>query len=412
MTSTVQRPAAPAAGGATARLVLVLGTVIALGPFTIDMYLPALPAIAADLQAGDAAVKATLTGMLLGLGLGQLVVGPLSDAFGRRRPLLAGLVAHGLTSLLCALASDVAVLLAVRVLQGVAGAAVSVVAMATVRDLFTGREAARVLARMMLLMSTAPLVAPSVGGLVLEVLSWRGIFLVLACAAAVLCGVAALGLPETLPPARRRSARPGATARTYLALLSDRVFMALALVGAGVFTTLFVYVSAFPFLLQETYGMSTRGFALVFALNSLVSVLGTQSTPLLLRWFEPRQLLTAAVAGGAVAAALAAVAAATGWGGPAGVLVPVALVIGACGFAMPNTPALALSRHGSAAGTAAAVLGATQFGLGGLVASLAGLLGGPPGVAMAAVMAVALAVGLVLVVGVVRRAERRPAVAV
>jgi DHA1 family bicyclomycin/chloramphenicol resistance-like MFS transporter len=410
MTSTAQRPAAAAPpGGSTARLVLVLGTVIALGPFTIDMYLPALPAIATDLRADDAAVKATLTGMLLGLGLGQLLVGPLSDALGRRRPLLAGLVAHGLASLLCALAPDVTVLLAVRVLQGVAGAAVSVVAMATVRDLFTGREAARVLSRMMLLMSTAPLIAPSVGGVVLEVMSWRGIFLVLACAAAALTLVAALGLPETLPVERRRSARPGPTLRTYLSILSDRVFLALALVGAGIFTTLFVYVSGFPFLLQETYGMGARGFALVFALNSLVSVLGTQSTPILLRWFEPRQLLTAAAAGGALAAAVAAVAAATGWGGRTAVLVPVALVIGACGFAMPNTPALALSRHGRAAGTAAAVLGATQFGLGGLVASLAGLLGGRPGVAMAAVMAAALTVALVLLLTVVRQAERTAA---
>lgn len=410
MTSAAQRTAAAApAGRSSARLVLVLGTVIALGPFTIDMYLPALPAIASDLQADDAAVKATLTGMLLGLGLGQLVVGPLSDAFGRRRPLMTGLVAHGLTSVLCALAPDVGVLLAVRVLQGVAGAAVSVVAMAVVRDLFTGREAARVLSRMMLLMSTAPLVAPSVGGVVLEVMSWRGIFLVLACAAAVLTLVAALGLPETLPVERRRSARPAATARTYLSILSDRVFLALAVVGAGIFTTLFVYVSGFPFLLQETYGMDARGFAVVFALNSLVSLLGTQSNPLLLRWFEPRQLLTAAVAGGAVAAAVAAGAAATGWGGPLGVLVPVALVIGACGFAVPNTPALALSRHGRAAGTAAAVLGATQFGLGGLVASLAGLLGGRPGVAMAAVMAAALTVALLLLLAVVRRDERVPA---
>ena len=381
---------------------------IALGPFTIDMYLPALPAIADDLRAGDAAVKATLTGMLLGLGLGQLLVGPLSDSFGRRKPLIAGLVAHGGTSLLCALAPDVTVLLAVRVLQGVAGAAVSVVAMATVRDVFTGREAARVLSRMMLLMSTAPLIAPSVGGVVLEVMSWRGIFLVLACGAAVLCVVAVLGLPETLPVERRRSARPGATARTYLAVLSDRVFLALAFVGAGIFTSLFVYVSAFPFLLQETYGMDARGFALVFAANSLVSVLGTQSTPLLLRWFEPRQLLTAAATAGAAAAAVAAAAAATGWGGPPAVLVPVALVIGACGLAVPNTPALALSRHGSAAGTAAAVLGATQFGLGGLAASLAGLLGGPPGVAMAGVMTVSLTVSLLLLVAVVGK-ERVPA---
>lgn len=398
-------------GTAYLRLVLVLGTAIALGPFTMDMYLPALPAVARDLGAEDAAVQATLTGMVLGLGLGQLVVGPLSDAVGRRRPIIAGLVAHGVASALCAVAPDVQTLIAVRVLQGIAGAAVSVVAMASVRDLFSGRAAARVLSRLLLLMGIAPLVAPSIGGLVLGATSWRGIFLILSGAAAVLAAAVWLGLAETLPPERRRSARPRETARTYRALLSDKVFVALAVVGGMTSATLLAYVSGTPFLLQEGYGMGVQGFALVFGVNAVGSLVGTQGNPLVLRRFEPREVLTVAIAVCLAAACAMTAAAATGVGGRLGVLVPLAVILCVIGFALPNTPALALTRHGGSAGTAAAVYGAAQFGLGGCAAPLVGMLGGAPGVAMAGIMSAALATALTLLLTVVRRDAGRVATA-
>ena len=213
------------------QLIIVLGSLIALGPLTIDMYLPAFPALADELNASDSAVQLTLTGMLVGLAVGQLVIGPLSDALGRRRPLLTGLAVHVVASLLCALAPNIYVLSAVRVLQGFAGAAISVVALATVRDLFTGVAVARTMSRLMLVIGLAPIVAPSIGGFILQVTDWRGIFVVLAAAALVLMGVAFFGLRETLPVERRRSARPGATLRTYRSLLADRTFVALVLVA-------------------------------------------------------------------------------------------------------------------------------------------------------------------------------------
>ena len=404
-------PSTPAGGDLSRRryvqLVLVLGSLIAIGPLTIDMYLPAFPALAADLSATDAAVQATLTGMLIGLGVGQLVIGPLSDAVGRRRPLLAGLVAHGATSLLCAVAPGILPLVGARVLQGLAGAAISVVAMAIVRDLFSGVAAARLLSRLMLVMGVAPILAPTLGGFVLEVTSWRGIFVVLALTAALLVVVAALGIRETLPAQRRRSAHPRHTLRTYRRLLDDRVFVALAAIGGLVFATMFAYVSGSPFVLQGVYGLSEQAFGAVFGLNAVGIVLATQLNPLLLRWLTPRQVLTRSLWVGTGAALLLLATTATGIGGLVGVLVPLALLIASCGLAFPNTPALALSRHGESAGTAAALLGAMQFGIAGGAAPLVGLLGTSSPVPMAAVMTAATATALLLMLLVVRREELR-----
>lgn len=388
------------------QLVLVLGALIALGPLTIDMYLPALPALAADLNATDAEVQATLTGMLVGLGVGQLAIGPLSDAVGRRRPLIGGVLGHAATSVLCALAPDVLSLTAARALQGFAGAAVSVVAMAVVRDLFTGLAAAKLLSRLMLVMGVAPVLAPTLGGQVLRLTSWRGIFLVLASAAVLLVVVALLGLRETLPPHRRRSASPRATLATYRGLLTDAPFVALAVVGGLVFATMFAYVSGSPFVLQGLYGLDEQTYALVFGLNAVGIVLATQLNPVLLRWASPRQVLTGAVATAVAASAVLVATTATGLGGLAGVLPPLALIIAVCGFAFPNTPALALSRHGEAAGTAAALLGAVQFTIAGAAAPLVGVFGTSSGVPMAAVMLTATSLALVLLRAVVRRHER------
>jgi DHA1 family bicyclomycin/chloramphenicol resistance-like MFS transporter len=342
--------------------------------------------------------------MLVGLGVGQLVIGPLSDAVGRKRPLLTGLVGHGLTSVLCAVAPGVLTLTAARTLQGVAGAAVSVVAMAIVRDLFSGLAAAKLLSRLMLVMGVAPVLAPTLGGQVLRLTSWRGIFVVLATAAALLVVVAVVGLRETLPPHRRRSAHPRHTLATYRSLLGDGVFVALALVGGLMFATMFSYISGSPFVLQDVYGLDEQTYAVVFGANAVGIVAATQLNPVLLRRFSPRQVLTGGVTAAVVAAAFLVGATSTGALGLAGVLAPLAVIIASCGFAFPNTPALALTRHGEAAGTAAAMLGAAQFGIGGLAAPLVGLLGTASAVPMAAVMLAATTAALLLMVLVVRRA--------
>lgn len=385
------------------QLVLVLGALIALGPLTVDMYLPAFPALAADLGADDAGVQVTLTGMLAGLATGQLVIGPLSDAVGRRRPLLIGVLVHAVASLLCAVAPDVVSLSAVRVLQGFAGAAISVNAMAVVRDLFVGVAAARLLSRLMLVIGAAPVLAPSLGGLILEFTTWRGIFVVLAGLAVLLFLVAAVGLRETLPPERRRSAHLRPTLRTYRSLLRDRTFVALVLVAGLTMSVLLTYVSGSSFVLQGVYGLTEREFALVFGMNAVAIVIGTQLNPLLLGRFAPSRLLLGALVAGSLAGLALVLTGATGLAGLAGVLVPLSLILGSAGVALPNTPALALSRHGQAAGTAAALLGSVQFGVGAVAAPFVGLIGTGSAVPMATMMLGGTGLAVLLLVLVIRR---------
>ena len=404
MTTTV--PAAPAAAPPTTRrgrlrLVLTLGALVALGPLTIDMYLPALPALVDDLATTSATVQLTLTGTLAGLALGQLLVGPLSDSFGRRRPLLVGVSLHVLASLLCLVAPNIAVLGGLRVLQGLGAAAATVVAMAIVRDLFEGRAAATLFARLMLVLGVAPVLAPTIGGEVLRFVSWRGVFAVLAAIGLAMVVLAARAVPETLPPARRRPAEVVATLRTYGGLLRDRVFVGLVVVAGLAMSGMFGYVAGSSFVFQGQFGLDQQQFGLLFGAGALFLIGGTQANAALLGRFEPRVLLPAALALALVADAVLVVVALTGIGGLAGIIAPLWVALFAGGLAVPNTPALALARHGEAAGTASAVLGATQMGVGAVVAPLVGVLGNDA-VAMGAVMAGAAVLALVVLYAVVR----------
>lgn len=369
------------------RFVLVLGALTAIGPLTIDTYLPAMPSITRDLAASESAVQATLTGILLGMGLGQLLVGPLSDAIGRRKPLIVGIGVHILASLLCAIAPTVELLTVGRVLQGLGNAAVAVVAMATVRDVFVGSAAATLLSRLMLVSGVAPILAPSLGSAILRVTSWRGVFAVLAVIGVLLMTLALTALRETLPVERRRTAAPADVLRTYRRLLQDRTFLGLVLIAGLGFATLFGYIGGSSFVLQNVYGLSSAQFALVFGANSIGLILMSQLNPVLVRRHGPRAVLRVAVMTAAVAALVLLACAWSGIGGLVGLLVPLWVILASCGLTFPNTPALALSRHGEAAGTAAALLGAAQFAIGGLAAPVIGLLGSGSGIPMAAVMA-------------------------
>ncbi|HSE07127.1 MAG TPA: multidrug effflux MFS transporter [Nocardioidaceae bacterium] len=385
------------------QLVVVLGALIALGPLTIDMYLPAFPALSADLDASDSATQLTLTGMLGGLAFGQLVIGPLSDAFGRKRPLVAGLVTHAVASVLAALAPSIYVLASVRVLQGFAGAAISVVAMAIVRDLFSGYAVARLMSRLMLVIGLAPILAPSIGGVILEWTSWRGIFGVLAATAVVLTLVAVLGVRETLPVERRRPANVRATLATYRSLVRDTSFLALVFIAGFMLSAMFAYVAGSSFVLQDGYGLDELAFGLVFGANAAGLTISSQLNPLLIRTFGVLNVLTGAMLVGMVAASALVIAGLTGAGGLLGVLLPLGVVVASVGLSLPNTPALALTRHGEAAGTAAAVLGAVQFGVGALVAPLVGMFGSTSAAPMGAIMVAVTFAASVLMFGVVRR---------
>lgn len=388
------------------RMIVVLGVMVALGPLTIDMYLPALPRIAEELGVSSSIAQLTLTGTLAGLALGQLVVGPLSDSLGRRRPLMAGIVLHMVASLMCMFAPNIEVLGLARALQGMGAAAASVVAVAVVGDLFTGSVAATVMSRLMLVLGVAPVLAPSLGAAVLLKASWHWVFAALVLLAGLLLVVAMTALPETLPVAHRRPLKVRGIAATYLELLRDTRFVVLVLVAALGMSGLFAYISAAPFVLQGRYGLDQQGFALVFAAGAIALIGATQFNVVLLRRFRPQTIvlwaLTVASLGGAVFVGITVVDV----GGVAGFVVPVWVLLAAVGFVIPNAPALALTRHPDAAGTAAALLGAGQFGLGAAIAPLVGALGNDE-FALAAVMTVGMVIALLALMAVgVSAAER------
>jgi drug resistance transporter, Bcr/CflA subfamily len=413
MTVTGEHPAASApprtpgelmTRGQRLRLVLVLGSLIAIGPLTIDMYLPALPSIATDLQTPSAAVQLTLTGTLAGLAVGQLLVGPLSDALGRRRPLLAGLALHIVASALCVVAPTIAALGALRILQGFGVAATAVVATAVVRDLFHGAAFARIFSRLMLVMGAAPVLAPTLGSELLRWTQWRGIFVALGLFGLLLVTVAAFGLPETLPRQRRRHGGARDTARTYAGLLRDRTFLGLVLVTGLAMAALFAYVSGSSFVYQQQYGLDEQEFGLAFGAGAVGLITATQLNVRLLRRHPPQRILVTALLVGTTAGAVLVALAVTDLGGLPGVMLPLWVVLTAAGLALPNAPALALNGHGEAAGTAAALLGAVQFGTGAVTAPLVGVLGNG-GAAMATVVTGGMALALVVLLVVVRPAR-------
>lgn len=387
-------------------MITVLGLLIALGPLTIDMYLPALPRIAEDLSVSSSVVQLTLTGTLAGLAIGQLVIGPLSDSLGRRLPLMVGIGLHMLASLVCLFAPNIEVLGAGRVLQGFGAAAAAVVAVAVVGDLYVDSAAATVMSRLILVLGVAPVIAPSLGAVVLLKASWHWIFAVLVVLAGLLLLLAALALPETLPVRNRRPLHVRSIVATYGELLRDARFVTLVLVAALSMAGLFGYIAAAPFVLQGDYGLNQQAFALVFAAGAIILIGATQSNVVLLRRFSPQLIMLVALIVSVIAAIVFVVLAVTGVAGLAGFLAPVLVILGGMGLVLPNAPAVALSRHHNAAGTAAALLGAAQFGLGAITAPVVGLLGNNE-FALAVVMLVgsAIALAAMVFVGLPSRAE-------
>ncbi|WP_454786461.1 multidrug effflux MFS transporter [Mycobacterium antarcticum] len=381
------------------RMIVVLGLLVALGPLTIDMYLPALPRIAEDYAVSSSVVQLTLTGTLAGLAIGQLVIGPLSDSLGRRRPLMAGIVLHMLASLLCLFAPSIVVLGIARGLQGVGAAAAMVVAIAIVGDLFADSTAATVMSRLMLVLGVAPVIAPSLGAAVLLRFSWHWVFAVLVVLAGLLLLLAALALPETLPVSHRRPLRVRGILTTYGGLLRDRRFVTLVLVAALGMSGLFAYIAGASFVLQGRYGLGQQAFALVFGAGAVALIGATQFNVVLLRRFTPQKITVWALAASAVSGVVFVALAASGVGGIYAFVIPIWAILAAMGFVIPNAPAVALSRHTEAAGTAAALLGAGQFGLGAAVAPLVGVLGNDE-LALAVVMTAGSVIALLALLAV------------
>ena len=368
--------------------ILLLGALTALGPFTIDLYLPAFPALEASLGVSEAEVQLTLTGTTVGFALGQLVVGPLSDKFGRRLPLILATALHISASLGAALSTDLATLGLFRVLMGIGAAGGGVVAMAMVRDLFSGYAMVRMFSRMALVNGLAPILAPVIGSQLLLVMPWPGIFYFLAGYGTLVITAAILLVRETLP--RELRGQSGLTAgQRYKLLFSDRIFVGLLMLGGMNFAGLFAYLSASPFLFQNVYGFTPQQYGLLFGINSLGIVAGVQTSSRVIKRVPPQWILACSTAWMFLMAVLIVIFDLLGFG-LWGVLVPLWFYILGTGFTFPCVQVLALSKHGAQAGTAASLLGAATFMMAGLVSPVVGWFGEVSATVMGGVQATSI----------------------
>ncbi|WP_227878665.1 multidrug effflux MFS transporter [Arthrobacter dokdonensis] len=364
--------------------VLVLGLLTALGPFTIDLYLPAFPVIGHELNVSAAAVQLTLTATTVGFAAGQLLVGPFSDKFGRRMPLILATTLHVAASVGAALSTDITMLGVFRVLQGIGAAGGGVVAMAMIRDLFGGYRLVRMFSYMALVNGMAPIFAPVIGSQLLGIMDWPGIFWFLAGYGALVVVAAFVFIVETLPLERRTSDGVRVADR-YKAVFSDRIFVGTLFVGGLNFAALFTYLSASTFLFQTTYGFSPQEYGFLFAVNSLGVVAGVQTAARIMRHTGPQWVIAGATVA-QVAAAAAMVVSDQLHLGLWGVIVPLWFFIAATGFMFPSVQVLGLARNGRQAGTAASLLGAATFGFAGMITPVVGLIGVKTATPMAVIM--------------------------
>ncbi|MGW5878907.1 Bcr/CflA family efflux MFS transporter [Nocardiopsis terrae] len=361
-------------GRARLGLALLLALLTVLGPLNIDMYLPAFPEISADLGANASRVQLSLTACLVGLAVGQVVIGPLSDARGRRGPLLVCLALFVLASALCALAPDTAVLVLGRFLQGFTASAGVVLSRAVVRDVFDGASLTRFFALIMAVVAVAPMVAPVLGGgvLWLPFTDWRSVFWTLALLGVVIVLVVALRLPETLPRERRIPGTPGGSLRTMGALLRDRRYLGYTLVVGLLHGGSFAYVAGTPFVYQDLYGVSPQVFGVLFGVNGIAIILGSTAVGRLSERFGERSLLRLAVAT-AVAATSVVLATALLQGPLVLLVVPIFVYMSCMGMVLTGSFALAMEGQENRAGSAGSLLGALPMLIGAAVAPLVGL---------------------------------------
>ena len=355
-------------------LPLLLGVLTAVGPLSTDMYLPAFPAIEASMGTSPGSAQITLATWFAGLAVGQITQGTLADRFGRRGPLMVGLALYTLANVGCAISTDLSMLAAWRMVAAFGGSASMVIPRAIVRDLADGHAAARMMSKLLLVMGAAPILAPTLGGLMLGVGSWPSIFWL----AAVYGGLCTLLvwrlLPDTLAKERRISLRIGAVAGRYAMVLRDRVFLAYALTGGFGMFGMFAFIGGAPPVVIQRFGLSPTQFGLLFGCSASAFILGSQLSPRLLPRFGGVRLIRAGIRTFLAATAVLLLLAVLDVGRVWGVVLPVMLAMGSMGFVMPNTAVAALSRHAAQAGSASAMMGTMQFCLAALSGTLVGLL--------------------------------------
>ena len=377
------------------------------GPISLDLYLPSLPELATDLGTSTSSAQLTITACLLGLAVGQLIAGPLSDQFGRRRPLMIGLVCYLLASLACAFAPTIELLLVLRLLQGLAGAAGLVIARAVARDLYEGRALLIFFSRLILVSGLAPVVAPLIGGQLARVMDWRGIFVVLAGFGLLLVVAGLVGVPESLPPERRSAGGLRDNLVGFRELLGDRVFLGAAFASGLAGAAMFAYIAGATFVLQRIYGMSAQGFSYAFGVNALGIMALSQIGARLARSRPATQVLGAGLAMNLLGAVGVLVSVLTG-AGLVPLLVALWVMVSGVGLVFPPATTLALADYPHQAGRASSLLGLGQYLAGALAAPLVGIAGEDSALPMGVVVVGAsLSAGLVFRLLVVRTLRRR-----
>lgn len=369
-------------------MAVILGSLSAFGPLSLDMYLPAFPVLAEDLHTRTSLAQFSLTACLLGLSLGQLFAGPLSDVRGRRKPLLIGLIVYAAASLLCAFAPSIWSLILLRFIQGAAGSAGIVISRAIVRDLYSGTELTKFFSLLMLINGAAPILAPIAGGQLLRVTPWQGVFYVLSLVGITMFLVVLFGLPETLPAERRSTGGIKNTLTTFRGLLSDRLFMGYALSQGLVTTAMFAYISGSPFVLQDIFGVSAQTFSLLFAINGIGIIIAGQVTGRLANRISETKLLVTGLGLAALGGVTLLVTILVGAGLPV-FLPPLFVVVSCVGIVSTTSFSLSMQNQGKSAGSASALIGVLSFIFGGIVAPLVGIGGSHTALPMGIIIAAA-----------------------
>ena len=366
------------------RAALILGLLSAIGPFAIDMYLPALPSIGQSLGASIGAVQGSLMAFFIALGLGQIIYGPASDMLGRKPPLYFGLALFSIGSVGCALAPDIHTLIAMRFVQGLGACACTVIPRAVVRDLYTGHEALRLMSTLMLVFSVSPILAPLAGSLLIEWQGWRSAFWFMLVIGLLGLVLMATQMSETRPPEQRAASSWGQAFRGYATLLRDRHFMGLVLIGAFGIASFFAYLANSSFVLIDHYGLTPRQYSIVFAANAASFIGMSQLTGRLGQRYGMKPMIRIATHGYAGVMALLLLCFLLGADQLPLLLVLLFVGYGFLGLIIPTSAILALEDHGPIAGTASALMGTLQFATGAVVMAITGLFVDGTGLPMVA----------------------------
>jgi DHA1 family bicyclomycin/chloramphenicol resistance-like MFS transporter len=354
-------------------LVLILGVLTAIGPLAIDMYLPALPEIARNLGIEVGVVQLTLSVFMIGMSVGQAFYGPIADRWGRRGPLLIGLGVFSLAAIGCACAQSMKSLLLWRLAMALGGSASMVIPRAVVRDLFAEKDSARVYSVLMLILGVSPILAPTLGGQMLGATGWRGIFWVLAAIGLASTAAVVGGLRESLPREKRMRGGLGPVLQTYARLLADRRFLGTVLAAGFTLGALFAYLSASSFVFIELYRLTPQQYALVFGFNAVGLIAASQLNRWLVGRYTLWQVLSVAFLINAMAGVLLVASVGAGWGGLPAIIGLIFVSMSAAGIIFPNIAAVAMAPFPDVAGSASALLGTVQFGIGAASGALVGL---------------------------------------